>query len=201
MIYTPSKLLSFETFVEQYGGNPRYELADGELIDMEPTGLHEAVAGKISSKISVEIDRQALPFLVPKSCILRPSSDEATARRPDVIVLDEAALADEPYWHREPVIVRGQSIKLVVEVVSTNWENDYARKVEEYALMGIPEYWITDFRGLGGIRFIGDPKQPTLTVNQLSGRVYEQQQYHLGERIVSPLFPELELKLDDVMPR
>jgi Uma2 family endonuclease len=201
MIYTPSQLLSFERFIEQYGGNPRYELADGELIEMEPTGPHEAVAGKIASKISIEIDRQALPFLVPKSCILRPASDEATARRPDVIVLDEVALADEPYWHREPIVLRGQSVKLVVEVVSTNWENDYARKVEEYALMGIPEYWIADFRGLGGIRFIGDPKQPTLTVNRLSGRVYEQQQYHLGDRIVSPLFPELELKLDDVMPR
>jgi Uma2 family endonuclease len=40
-------------------------------------------------------------------------------------------------------------IKLIVEVVSTNWETDYARKVEEYALLGIPEYWIVDYRGLG----------------------------------------------------
>lgn len=92
-----------------------------------------------------------------------------------MIVLDETALIDEPYWQTEPVIVQGRSIKLVVEVVSTSWENDYARKVEEYALMEIPEYWIVDFRGLGGIRFIGDPKQPTITVNQRVGRFYEQQ--------------------------
>jgi Uma2 family endonuclease len=37
----------------------------------------------------------------------------------------------------------------VVEVVSTNWETDDARKVEEYAILGIPEYWIVDYRGLG----------------------------------------------------
>ncbi len=201
MTQTPLKLLTFEEFVEQYGDDFRYELADGELIEMEPTGPHEAVAGKIASKINLEIEHQNLPFLIPKSCILRPSSDEATARRPDVIVLDEIALSDEPHWHREPVIVRSQSIKLVVEVVSTNWENDYARKVEEYALMGIPEYWIVDFRGLGGIRFIGDPKQPTLTVNQLAGKLYEQRQFRLGEQVISPLFPELNLKLSDVMPR
>ena len=38
MTYTPQKLLTVETFLAEYGNNPRYELADGELIDMEPTG-------------------------------------------------------------------------------------------------------------------------------------------------------------------
>jgi len=201
MTYTSLKSLTFEAFLKEYGDSPRYELADGELIDMEPTGPHEAVAGKTASKVNIEIERQGLPFLIPKSCILRPSGDEATARRPDVVVLDEVALIDEPQWAQEPVIVRGQSVKLVVEVVSTNWENDYARKVEEYALMGIDEYWIVDFRGLGGIRFIGDPKQPTFTVNQRSGKLYDQQRFHFGERIVSPLLPELDLRLEDVLPR
>jgi Uma2 family endonuclease len=201
MTYTPQKLLTFEDFLQQYGEDSRYELSDGELLEMEPTGTHEGVAGKVATKIGVEIDRLNLPFLIPKTCLLRPSLDNATARRPDVIVLDELALVDEPQWQYEPVILRGQSVKLVVEVVSTNWENDYARKVEEYALMGIPEYWIVDFRGLGGMRFIGDPKQPTWTVNRLVGREYEATMFRCGEPIVSPLFPELRLRLDDVMPR
>ncbi|NJR67585.1 MAG: Uma2 family endonuclease [Synechococcales cyanobacterium CRU_2_2] len=201
MTYMPAQLLTFERFIAQHGDHEQYELVDGELIEMEPTGPHEAVAGKTASKLSVEIDRQDLPFLIPKTCILRPNIREATARRPDVIVLDERALAQEPLWQQEPIIVYGESIKLVVEVVSTNWENDYARKVEEYALMGIAEYWIVDFRGLGGIRYIGDPKQPTLTVNVLSGRFYDQVQYRLGEAIRSPLLPELNLSLGDLMPR
>ncbi|CAN5848319.1 hypothetical protein BH23CYA1_BH23CYA1_15730 [soil metagenome] len=81
---------------------------------------------------------------------------------------------------REPVIMLGRSVKLVAEVVSTNWETDYARKLEEYALLGILEYWIADFRGLGGTAFIGKPKQPTFMVCQLQGDDYQQQQYRLG---------------------
>jgi len=123
----------------------------------------------------------------------------ATARRPDVVVLDETVLPDEPRWQKEPVITLGRSIKLVVEVVSTNWETDYARKVEEYALLGIPEYWIADFRGLGGTAFIGKPKQPTFTVCRLVGEEYQQQQYRLGETITSPLLPNLQFQLDDVL--
>ncbi|MBD1867825.1 Uma2 family endonuclease [Oculatella sp. FACHB-28] len=91
-------------------------------------------------------------------------------------------------------------MRLVAEVVSTNWQDDYARKVEEYALLGIPEYWIADFRGLGGLAFIGKPKQPTFTVCQLVSGEYQQQQYRLGQVIASPLLPEINLSLNDIMP-
>lgn len=53
-------------------------------------------------------------------------ADIATARRPDIVVLDETVIASEPLWEKEPVITLGRSIKLIVEVVSTNWETDYA---------------------------------------------------------------------------
>jgi Uma2 family endonuclease len=121
--------------------------------------------------------------------------------RPDVIVLDEDQISQEPLWQREPIITRGSTIKLVVEVISANWQDDYARKVEEYALLGIPEYWIADYRGLGGVAFIGKPKQPTFTVYQLEGEEYTQQQYRLGQPIHSPLLPQLQLRLDDILPR
>lgn len=199
MTYTLPKLISFEEFLAQYGNNPRYELADGELIDMEPTGPHETVAGKVASKLNIELERQGHPWFIPRTCIIRPFAEAATARRPDVVVLDETALVNEPLWEREPVITLGTSIKLIVEVVSTNWETDYARKVEEYALIGIPEYWIVDYRGLGGIAFIGRPKQPTITICQLSGEDYVRQVYRLGQLIASRLLPELTLKLDDVL--
>ena len=174
MTYTPRKLLNFEEFIAQYGDNARYELIDGELRDMEPTGPHEAVAGSIAGRIYVEIFRNNFNWLVPKTCLIKPLYAEATALRPDVVVLDE--------------------------VVSTNWQDDYARKVEEYALLNIPEYWIVDFRGLGGFQFIGNPKQPTFTVCSLVNGAYQQQQYRLGDAIYSYLFPNLKLRLDDVMP-
>ncbi|MEM1239460.1 MAG: Uma2 family endonuclease [Cyanobacteria bacterium P01_H01_bin.26] len=201
MTYTPAKLLTLDSFVEHYGADPRYELADGELIDMEPTGPHETVAGKVTSKLNIAIERHQLPWIIPTRAILRPFTTIATARRPDVIVLDEPAVAQEPLWQREPVITLATSVKLVVEVVSTNWETDYARKVEEYSLFGIPEYWIIDYLGLGGIAFIGRPKQPTITICQLVNDEYQQQQFRLGETIISQIFPEIVLKLDDVLPR
>ena len=201
MTYTPTKTLTFDEFIAQYGDEFRYELADGELIDMEPTGTHEAVGGKLATQIGIAITQQRLPWFIPRTCLIRPFSDTATARRPDIVVLDETVLSSEPRWEQEPVITLGRSIKLVVEVVSTNWETDYARKVEEYALLGIPEYWIVDYRGLGGIAFIGKPKQPTFTVYQLEGEEYTQQQYRLGQPIHSPLLPQLQLRLDDILPR
>jgi Uma2 family endonuclease len=199
MTYTPTKTLTFADFLTQYQNNPRYELADGEIIDMEPTGPHETVSGKLAIKIGIAITQ--LPWFIPRNCLIRPFIDTATARRPDIIVLDETQIVNEPYWEKEPVITLGRSIKLVVEVVSTNWETDYARKVEEYALLGIPEYWIVDYRGLGGVAFIGKPKQPTFTVCQLNGEEYSQQQYRLGQPITSSLLPNLQLCLDEILPR
>jgi Uma2 family endonuclease len=200
-IATPAKTLTVDQFIAQYSDDSCYELADGELIDMEPTGPHETVSGKLATQIGIAITNAKYPWFIPRTCLIQPFAEVATARRPDIVVLDETFLTHEPRWQREPVITLGRSIKLVVEVVSTNWETDYARKVEEYALLGIPEYWIVDYRGLGGISFIGKPKQPTFTVCQLDKEEYRQRQYRLGEVIVSPQLPDLQLRLDDVLPR
>ncbi len=201
MTYTQANLLDFAEFVARYGDDPRYELADGELVDRSPTGPHETVGGKLATKIGIAISAMDNSWFIPRNCLIRPFADAMTARRPDVVVLDESVLTSEPLWAQEPIITLGRSVQLVVEVVSTNWETDCARKVEEYALLGIPEYWIVDYRGLGGVAFTGKPKQPTFTVCRLVGEEYEQQQFRLGESIVSPMFPGLQLQLDDVIPR
>lgn len=200
MTYTLAKTFTIDRFIAEYGDEYRYELADGEPIDMEPTGLHETVSGKLATQIGIAIINARYPWFIQRTCLIQPFAELATARRPDIVVLDETLLNNEPLWQRQPVITIGRSIKLVVEVVSTNWETDYARKVEEYALLGIPEYWIVDDRGLGGIAFIGKPKQPTFTVCQLDRDDYRQHQYRLGEPISSGLLPDLQLRLDDILP-
>ncbi len=60
MTYTPPKLLTFEQFIAEYGDNPRYELIDEELRDMQPTGSHEEVSGSIAGRIYTEILRSKL---------------------------------------------------------------------------------------------------------------------------------------------
>lgn len=201
MTYTPPKLLTFKQFIAEYADNPRYELIDGELRDMEPTGFHEDVSGNIAGRVYTDIYRLNSNWLIPRTCLIKPPYAEATALRPDVIVLDRAKLSQEPLWQREPIICNGATVKFVAEVVSTNWQDDYARKVEEYAFLEIPEYWIVDFRGLGGLEFIGSPKQPTFTVCQLVNGRYQKQQYRLKDTITSSLFPNLQLQLEDLMPQ
>ena len=200
MTYLSPKLFTFEDFLNQYGDDPRYQLIDAELRDMEPTGPQESVAGKIAGRLWGEIFRLHLPWTIPKNCLLRPESSQTTSLRPDVIILDEVSRSTEPLWEKQPILTSSQAIKLVVEVVSSNWQDDYARKVEEYSSLGIAEYWIVDFRGLGGISFIGKPKQPTLTICQLEDDEYQQKLYRLYERISSAVFPELSLCLLDIMP-
>jgi hypothetical protein len=45
------KPLSFDEFLTRYGGDNHYEPIDGEVFDLEPTGLHEEVAAFITTKI------------------------------------------------------------------------------------------------------------------------------------------------------
>ncbi len=189
--------LNFETFVAGYLDDIRYELIDGELIDLEPTGLHEQVTGLINRKLNVAIDVLDLPWFIPMKCLIKPLGQNS-AFRPDVVILDRTTLTDEPLWKTEPVITLGKSIKIVVEVVSTNWQNDYARKVEDYEALGIPEYWIADYLGLGGKRYIGSSKQPVVTIYQLVDGIYQQQQFRGRERLISQTFPDLNLTTEQI---
>ena len=61
MTKAAAKLLTFNDFIARYGNNERYELIDGELIEMEPTGPHEEVAAFVLRKVNVEIDRLSVP--------------------------------------------------------------------------------------------------------------------------------------------
>ncbi|AFZ22029.1 Uma2 family endonuclease [Allocoleopsis franciscana] len=192
MVQLAPQLLTVDEFINRYGDDERYELIDGELIDMEPTGPHEQVVAFIGRKLNVEIDRQETAYFIPHRCLIKLLGTE-TAFRPDAIVLDQPRLVNEPLWQQEPVITLGASIKLVVEVVSSNWQNDYARKVEDYAILGVPEYWIVDYLGVGGREYIGKPKQPTITICTLIEDEYQKRLFRNDELLVSSIFSELRL--------
>lgn len=197
MIQVNSPLLSADEFIAQYGDHDHYELIDGELIDLEPTGLHEQVIAVIGRKLNVEIDRLDLPYTIPHRCLIRQSA--STAFRPDIMVLDQTQLIHEPLWQQQPVITSSVSIQLIAEVVSTNWQNDDVRKTEDYALLGVPKYWIVDYLGLGGRDYIGTPKQPTMTVCQLThADVYEKRLFRKDDALRSALVPNLRLQTNAI---
>ena len=193
---TSTRLLNVDEFIKQYGDQDQYELIDGEVIDLEPTGLHEQVIAFLARKFNVEIDRLDLPYTIPHRCLIRVSN--TTAFRPDLIVLDKTQLVHEPLWRNQPVITSNVAIKLIAEVVSTNWQNDYARKIEDYALLGVPDYWIVDFLGLGGREYIGNPKQPTVTVCHLVNEMYEKHLFKQADVLTSATFAELRLEVEKI---
>jgi Uma2 family endonuclease len=196
---TQLKPITFEEFLTEYSDDNRYELIDGEVFDLEPTGPHEEVAAFIDRKLNVQIDNLELPYFLPQRCLIKPLGDW-TGLRPDLVVLDKNQLAAEPLWSREPIITLGSSVKLVVEVVSSNWQNDYARKVDEYAILEISEYWIVDYAALGGLEFIGRPKQPTLTICALGeDGYYEKQRLRGNDAVVSRIFPDLNLTAAQIL--
>ena len=191
--------LSFDEFMDWYPENSayRYELRRGLVVEMpKPKGQHSRLAGDLAFDLGAIIRRHNLPYFIPKECVIKLSNE--TGYEPDIVVLDETTLGDEPRWERESVLTRSQSIRLAVEVVSTNWLDDYLVKLADYEAFCISGYWIVDYLGIGGRRYIGSPKQPTFTVCTLVDGEYELQQFRGGDRIISPLFSALSLTVDQV---
>lgn len=200
MIQAITKHVTFDEFIAWYPENSptRYELHNGVIVEMpKPTGKHSEVAGFLNIEIGVTCRLAQFPYFIPRECVVKPDPLES-GYEPDVIVLDRLAIANEPRWEAESIITSGSSVRLIVEVVSTNWSDDYALKLEDYEAMGIQEYWIVDYLGLGGRRYIGNPKRPTLSVHQLVNGEYQVKQFRERSRIESPTFPNLNLTAEQI---
>ncbi len=131
--------MSFEDFLAWYPEDGRrFELIEGCAVETLPTGPHEDVAGFISAELNFEIRRHQLPYSIPRSCLIQPRS-EGSGYIPDVVILNRDLLQQEPLWPTASVIQGGETAPLVVEVVSTNWRDDYGHKFVEYEAMGIAE--------------------------------------------------------------
>lgn len=165
---------------------------------MQPTGAHELIGAFLAEELILHFRQQNLPYTIPKSGLIKPQQPDS-GYRPDVIVLDKRELVHEPLWESAFTVQFGQTIPLLIEVVSTNWRDDYGHKLVEYEAMGVAEYWIVDYRALGAIRYIGQPKQPTVTICQLIEGEYQLQRLTAGQDLASPLFPHLHLSVDQVL--
>ena len=192
------QLMTFTEFAEWKPENRFYELHNGIIVEMpQPTGDHEDIGSFLGETIIAEYLRLNLPYRIPKTVLVKPPSAES-AYSPDVLVLNRSNLINEPLWKKSATVVQGASIVMVIEVVSTNWRDDYLTKLKEYEEMGIPEYWIVDYLGIGGRRFIGNPKQPTIFVHELVDGEYQVTTFRGNDRLISPTFPELILTANQI---
>ena len=198
MIQAIHKLVTFEDFAAWRPEGGRYELHDGVIVEMaQPVGDHEDVVGFLALNISIEIGRQKLPYFIPKTVLVKPFECES-AYSPDILIINRPNLVNEPLWKKESTVSQATSIPLVIEVVSTNWRDDYYKKLADYEAIGIPEYWIIDYAAIGARKFIGNPKLPTISIYLLIDGEYQVTQFKGDTHIVSPTFPELNLTAEQI---
>ncbi|MEC4816416.1 MAG: Uma2 family endonuclease [Scytonema sp. PMC 1069.18] len=196
------KLVTFDEFVEflqTQNDNICYELYDGNIIQMpQPKGKHEEIIAFLVMIIMVECHSLKLKYGISNKALVQ-AENKYSGYFPDILVMNLSNLVNEPRWQEESILTQPESIPLVVEVVSTNWRDDYYKKLADYEEMGIKEYWIVDYLALGSKVLIGDPKQPTITIYSLNSEgEYRSKQFRGDDRIESPTFPELNLTAEQI---
>ncbi len=197
MATTTVKKLSFQEYLEQYPGEGIYELVNGEIIPVEPTRAHKNVARFLIFAFNDEIKRLGLDYIVDKDIHIRTitADGEERGRNPDVNVIIASS------WNANVTAYGAvvEPIPLAVEVTSTNWEDDYIDKLDEYERLRISEYWIVDYLAIASRTYLGNPKLPTIFVYQLFDSHYQVQAFRESDRIISSIFLELNLTVDQVM--
>jgi len=197
MIQTKTKL-TFADFLQQYpDGSGIYELVNGEIVKVESTRADKNVARFLVCGFNDEISRLELDYIVDKDIVIRTvkASGQEQGRNPDVGVVKASV------WNSN---VRGygaltEPIQLAVEVTSTNWEDDYVDKLDEYQRLGIFEYWIVDYLAIASRAYLGNPKVPTVFVYSLENDRYVVQSFRDNQRIISPTFPKLEITVEQIV--
>ncbi|NER25888.1 MAG: Uma2 family endonuclease, partial [Symploca sp. SIO1C2] len=149
MTHTPVKL-TFEQYLEYDDDTDnRYELRNGELVEMPPASpLHSDIVEFLDRLFYSEVQRLELDWRIKRGDV-GVQTGLRTARLPDVAVIEGKQ------WQ----ILRNKASSAVltvpslmaVEVVSPyrnqldeNYQRDYIEKRAEYEQHGIPEYWIVD---------------------------------------------------------
>jgi Uma2 family endonuclease len=196
---TISKLLSFDDYISDHPDDGKqYELIAGKLVEMmRPIGKHEEIGGFIAFELGLEIRRLHLPYFIPNTAAIKPNRPN-TGYVPDIIVLDRENLVNDPYWEKASSISLGTSAKLVIEIVSSNWRDDYLKKFDDYEALEIEEYWIIDYLAKGSVRYIGTPKEPTISIYQLIDGEYQVNLFKGEQQIISSIFPELVLTANQI---
>ncbi|AFZ00792.1 Uma2 family endonuclease [Calothrix sp. PCC 6303] len=194
------QLYTIDEFIEWYPENSinHYELHKGIIFEMpSPSGKHEAVIGFLTVFFATLLSQIGSQYRMPNRAFIKTPENDSLYN-PDILIQDYSNVKNEPLWGNRPILCQAESMPLVIEVVSTNWQDDYYHKFADYEKAGIPEYWILDFEAFGGRKFIGNPKQPTIFVCELIEGEYQMTPYRGNSPIKSLLFPNLNLTAQQI---
>ncbi|HLP91698.1 MAG TPA: Uma2 family endonuclease [Nostocaceae cyanobacterium] len=194
MIKTPNKFITFEEYLAHDDGQ-RYELVNSELVEIVvESGKHADIIETLNDIFKAEIKHLGKNWISRNSSIglkLPLFNEKETCRIPDI------AIVTKSQWQEllnRPAVLTNSAPLLVVEVVSEGSKTiDHRRKRAEYNIIGIPEYWIVDF-------LTTDPKYPPgVTVLNLLEDLYEETIFRNNDKIISQIFPELNLTVQQIL--
>ncbi|MEZ2231100.1 Uma2 family endonuclease [Microcoleus sp.] len=181
------KLTLEEYLVYDDGTDTKYELIDGELVEMPPESDRNNL---ISLYLLVEFFKFVpIKLIRHKDTEIVVTGNRTRVRFPDLIILTEELFAAID-GRRATITQDMPPPALVVEVVSpgkVNEDRDYRYKRSEYAARGIPEYWIVD------------PSQAKVTVLIWVDGLYEEAVFQGSNAIASTTFPDLKLTVAQVL--
>lgn len=132
----PDKKYTVDEFLKFTENNSElFELIDGEIIAMSsPSTIHQTIVTEISAEIRNYIktnNGKCKSFVAPYDVRLKNS-----IVIPDISVICDKSKIDDKRCNGSP--------DWIVEVVSSNWKDDYIRKLALYEENGVREYWIVD---------------------------------------------------------
>ncbi len=163
----------------------RVELIKGFIMKMSPAPSmsHQTVSQNLSGCFYVNFKRQSCRVFVAPFDVRLPiktAKKDSTVVQPDICVICDEEKLDEKGCNGSP--------DLMVEIISpNNSKHDIHTKFNLYKEAGILEYWIIE------------PYDKILLVYTLKDNEYiglpPQTE---GENIKSPLFPDLQIALEDV---
>jgi len=129
MIQTQPKILTFEEFLESKAENRCYELHDGVMVEMQPTGEHEDITAYLVQEFTLLYTQLQLPYRIPSKALVKPPAKD-TGYIPDLLLLNRQALASEPLWLKSATIPKEHlsryllklSVPTGATIISKSWQ-------------------------------------------------------------------------------
>jgi Uma2 family endonuclease len=122
-----------------------FELEDGWLIEVAASSRHNWALRTLARIIERAVAEAGSPAVVCDGGEWEISTP-AGVRKPDVFIVPRD-IARAVIIEESPRLIPGTELYMVAEVISPgsgSERTDRLRKVEEYAKLGIPQYWIVE---------------------------------------------------------
>ncbi|PSB11372.1 hypothetical protein C7B76_23335 [filamentous cyanobacterium CCP2] len=185
---TSSKFMTMEDYLNYDDGtDTRYELVDGELVEMP---VESQVNLSIVKYLLFEFAKHLPIALLATMTEVEVSGKRAKSRVPDLMIHSEESHTALSGGKRAILLRDMPPPALVIEVVSPgqgNRDHDYRFKRTEYAACGIAEYWIID------------PEVQQVTVCLCVNGQYEDTVYQGDTPIASTVIPDFALSAAQIL--